>query len=588
MIYARQIQCLKGLNRDYEAQEIAQNSVNEVRQKINDEKLRAMMCEFIESSLKKECKILKSEADSHSSRKVETSIKEGGFHDSIPDASNKIEMKQNDMKGRYIVASQDIPASTVLLKDESIAFWLRPSQYDSYCFNCFKSISRRHFIPCTGCTFAKFCSEECLKKSKIMFHEKECDNMNVLSIMSIGHTACRLIYRLKLDKQINTRKKSMINSLVDNLKNFPPEMLVSLSLSSLFLANLLVGTKADAKLETDLAALILRRSLQIHCNAVGIQHHEDEMYSLTEPNIRIIGMGLYPSVALMNHSCDKRTYTIFEGSSSLCIKSSIDIKSGDEITLCYGPFFRRMSCKDRQDYTRKNYFFECDCSCCLEKKEPIGSAFACPPPCSGPVIFSHSDSSSKCLKCDRKIGSDASQFYLSKLAEVKDQLLEDWNALTPEGRWSELQKKLTYLLEKYSPFFYSSSEIIRELKEKLAIVHEEMKMVEPAAKLWLECYKITKELEEGDDNYECLFYLCKITSTLIEEADKKLGNHALVRSHVDKAMKYYKKCMMISKRLHGKEVKLLETSPDILQNIPNLASIESDLKNLISYCSLIK
>jgi hypothetical protein len=174
-----------------------------------------------------------------------------------------------------------------------------------------------------------------------------------------------------------------------------------------------------------------------------------------------------------------------------------------------------------------------------------------------------------------------------KIEQLRPSLDLLWDELE-QGNISDAEFGLNTMIKTYAKYFYDKSYRMIELKEKLAYVYELQKKLREAMKLWLECYYATRQVE-GEDNYECLFFLLKITSALIEESDGLVDekNYDRIRANLEKISKYFKRAVIVSKKLKGKEARLLETRDEILQNMPDLQIISRDMKNLQTLCSMV-
>ncbi|XP_072848960.2 histone-lysine N-methyltransferase SMYD3 isoform X4 [Pogona vitticeps] len=79
-----------------------------------------------------------------------------------------------------------------------------------------------------------------------------------------------------------------------------------------------------------------------------------------------VGVGLYPSMSLLNNSCDPNCVIIFEGP-QLHLRSIREIQKGEELTISYVETM--MLTSERQQHLRRQYCFECDCLMCHTKSK---------------------------------------------------------------------------------------------------------------------------------------------------------------------------------------------------------------------------
>lgn len=87
-----------------------------------------------------------------------------------PDMANVLTFHQNDVDGRHVVATCDIPVGKTVLVETSYAAFTKTAVV-SHCANC--QMPKTNLIPCTMCTIAMFCSSECMERGRA-FHPKEC------------------------------------------------------------------------------------------------------------------------------------------------------------------------------------------------------------------------------------------------------------------------------------------------------------------------------------------------------------------------------------------------------------------------------
>ena len=69
---------------------------------------------------------------------------------------------------------------------------------------------------------------------------------------------------------------------------------------------------------------------------------------------------------MLNHSCDQNIRNVFE-KTKLKICSTKALPAGSELLNCYGPHYKLMPYRERQDALLNQYNFKCECTKCLEK-----------------------------------------------------------------------------------------------------------------------------------------------------------------------------------------------------------------------------
>ena len=270
-----------------------------------------------------------------------------------------------------IQAVASIEPSEVLFSESPFVVWCKPSALEEFCSHCLTCISsgfvKRHFIPCVSCISVRFCSRECYDEAMRTYHWIECRYMDVLSVVSSGQLALRMALKEGIDRslelfQSDPQKDSgqaylsdykSVLDLVDHFNDRSPEDKISLAVAAIFVAKLVAPELENEVGDLDLglfSTLLYKHILQIGCNVIGIDFDygdpEGKGCSTLSQTSTVVGIGIYPSVSLLNHSCDKKTYRIFTGS-KLCLKSYDSIENGQEVTFNYGPFYQQLSCKDR-------------------------------------------------------------------------------------------------------------------------------------------------------------------------------------------------------------------------------------------------
>ena len=76
-----------------------------------------------------------------------------------------------------------------------------------------------------------------------------------------------------------------------------------------------------------------------------------------------VGGAVYPTMALVNHSCDPNFVIVFWGRTAVAVASRC-IPVGEEITDNYGPSYSSMAAPDRRSYLERSHWFTCACPAC--------------------------------------------------------------------------------------------------------------------------------------------------------------------------------------------------------------------------------
>ncbi|KAJ3051502.1 hypothetical protein HK097_007466 [Rhizophlyctis rosea] len=122
---------------------------------------------------------------------------------------------------------------------------------------------------------------------------------------------------------------------------------------------------ADASKVTLAAKDMIELLCRFACNSISVSDGE----------LVNVGVGVFPTLSLMNHSCDPNCAIIFNGRTAT-LRSIKDIDEGEEICQSYLDLTERTSSRKKE--LRKRYFFDCRCSICEEEAQDVRSRYKCP------------------------------------------------------------------------------------------------------------------------------------------------------------------------------------------------------------------
>ncbi|NWI56984.1 SMYD4 protein, partial [Calyptomena viridis] len=131
-------------------------------------------------------------------------------NDSISGASSSLSLNFDTERGRHLVASQDIMPGQSLLKEEAFVSVLCPGEglllqdssetswdtgvtnADLYCHRCLRRLLAS--VPCQGCSYAKYCSQDCADMAWEQYHRTECSLGALLLTLGVFcHVALRTV-----------------------------------------------------------------------------------------------------------------------------------------------------------------------------------------------------------------------------------------------------------------------------------------------------------------------------------------------------------------------------------------------------------
>ena len=211
-----------------------------------------------------------------------------------------------------------------MLKENPAIYSLLTDQILSSCFRCLKQCSKG----CRNCRQIFYCDSKC-QKEDWKWHKYECSGFEneMQNIDAEARIHIRAIISFKYGY-------SSFKDYFANDQN--PQKLASLYIKCTSILHSQISFDDFKKL-----------SQQLDTNILGI----------TNEMIQNVGVGLFPMISVLNHSCIENTLFYFK-EKTIHVVASRDINPGEEITTRYVPF--SMNLRHRKLELR-NWGFLCDC-----------------------------------------------------------------------------------------------------------------------------------------------------------------------------------------------------------------------------------
>nr|BAT46567.1 SET and MYND domain containing 4 [Tokudaia muenninki] len=127
----------------------------------------------------------------------------------ISGASLSVSLCTDPLKGRHLVAAEDILPGELLVKEDAFVSVLNPGEMppphhcleskwdtrvtrgDLYCHRCLRHTLAT--VPCGSCSYAKYCSQECMQQAWDHYHSTECSLGGLLLTLGVFcHVALRM------------------------------------------------------------------------------------------------------------------------------------------------------------------------------------------------------------------------------------------------------------------------------------------------------------------------------------------------------------------------------------------------------------
>lgn len=422
----------------------------------------------------------------------EMSTKICNVNKTLPNAADCVEMSYDQEKGRYLLTNKDVSYGRLLLAEDPYACNLAWSRRNSYCYNCLGDLYSCG-IGCPNCTQILYCSEEC-SNARSDLHSIECNNLlDIQKEVGVAYLVAHIMYSIEFElsefsisaKRTTTKKTlneilemplsewpdldyknnyTSLLSLMDHSNDFDYDAMMGYTLTAVYLLIAFIdrlGNKFPCLMneaqQLVIGSIVLRHLFQIQSNLVSILHQDLSNLTsgryLTGMLEKPIGVGIYPTISLLNHSCNPNIISVFNRNKFIA-RAGKSLECGTELNYCYGPSVKRMSKRDRQAALKEQYFFECKCECCSSNIEDETRALRCGT-CDGPVIY-HRDLTSECSNCHIKNVVDV-KVCLDRIEAIKLSILRlQKDELPPETKiqkYLELQEDLKRVAYWRNPLF---------------------------------------------------------------------------------------------------------------------------------------
>lgn len=404
----RRGQCLTMLKRYKEARFAFEEAISSLKLSKLDKKKREKFLKDTKESLEK----IKSEEGnlsegqhliqkSSNEQQKDTILNVESSNTKFVAASSMINVKYQKGRGRFVVAAQDIPVGTTLVKEKPIAWALHPERYGTYCQECLGQI--KAVIPCKTCCGVSFCSIKCRDVALGSYHKYECGANDVLTASGLNiypFLTLRLMAKFGLehiwslkdsmdshddtsgaltDSEYHTEDFINTFNLVCHEDKMDPEEHLLRTFVAVFLLKMLQfnnyfgnWTENEKFVELSEKELFIGKLILHFTNTFPQNVHDIALLETPEmkrwvnsSEIKSLGAGVFPTCALFNHSCDPSFMRCNFGKGMVSVANR-NILAGEEISECYGQMYYSKNLDTRRAELRKHYKFECQCLSCLE------------------------------------------------------------------------------------------------------------------------------------------------------------------------------------------------------------------------------
>ncbi|VDI42526.1 Hypothetical predicted protein [Mytilus galloprovincialis] len=429
----------------------------------------------------------------------------------LTQASSAVTMKFHKDRGRYLQATCKIPAGSVIIAEKPFATVLLPDHYQTHCHHCIGQLTA--VVPCRRCSTVLYCSETCRQQSWSIYHQIECQYLDICHSIGIAHLSLRIVLTAGLQHLLDFRDKMsasefyqkedriggvteegtydktylsvydlMTHALdIETADSFQYTLTALLLLTILKKSGWLEKKSGDVKITNDnteditklqfsqddlyIGGLLLRHIEQLVCNAHAITELQVTQTSDTSlvdsKSQERVATAIYPTTSLLNHSCDPSIIPGFD-KDKLVVRVIKDVEAGEEIFNCYGPHHKRMSKMERQQALKTQYFFTCQCpSCQLYDEQDIFTSYCCPL-CK--AALKENETTCSCTACDF---TDHVTMFLTNENTAKNMFIDGLKCLQIQDIEGAIQN-FTNCLNVQLKVLYKHHKSLAETKDCLA------------------------------------------------------------------------------------------------------------------------
>lgn len=259
-------------------------------------------------------------------------------------------------KGNGLRALREIKPGEVIYSCEPFAFCVARDFLKTACQSCLtrgESLSR-----CSQCKTARYCNVQCQKQAW-PDHKRECKCLKHLQPRiptDSVRLVARIIFKLLSQSESDQEELYSIAEHQSHLADMSEEKTEGLKHLCTTLQVYLAEENCDlSRLPSGLDPVSLLARVTCNC------------FSISDGELQDVGVGLYPSMSLLNHDCQPNCIMMFEGK-RLTLRAVRVIRSAEELTISYTDILAPS--KDRRSQLQEQYHFRCECKrCSTEDKD---------------------------------------------------------------------------------------------------------------------------------------------------------------------------------------------------------------------------
>eukprot|EP00127_Corallochytrium_limacisporum_P003848 Clim_evm62s153 gene=Clim_evmTU62s153 len=305
-------------------------------------------------------------------------------------SNSLVRLYKKPSRGRCLIAAQSVPEGTLLLREAPyMCIPNRQKKTDGMCEHCVNSItaSGSQVIPCgDDCKLgAAYCSDSCREAhtdEHAIEHQffdqmlKTCEEISAdVMLLRLAYRGMRAQQSRGLnEEQENIGEEGSIKCIrptkadIEALEAPEPQESdpwVKPCTEAFEILNPAIVEAGLLPNDDDLTKQCLQMCAVINSNSHGI-------IDVAHATNKVIGIGLFPHVAMANHGCYFNALHVSTGRLGVLeVRAARPIKKGEEVTISYCDFFSPKEI--RKGELKRDRGFVCNCSACVNEAIDVDS-----------------------------------------------------------------------------------------------------------------------------------------------------------------------------------------------------------------------
>eukprot|EP00639_Heterosigma_akashiwo_P037438 CAMPEP_0194711758 /NCGR_PEP_ID=MMETSP0296-20130528/4027_1 /TAXON_ID=39354 /ORGANISM="Heterosigma akashiwo, Strain CCMP2393" /LENGTH=413 /DNA_ID=CAMNT_0039609941 /DNA_START=56 /DNA_END=1300 /DNA_ORIENTATION=- len=271
----------------------------------------------------------------------------------------------SEEKGRHGITRRNLDAGDVIFEDEPLAFIIAKPHKDQFCTLCAGPVARARRQAGGDSPYHVYCGPACRARDAAcrVLEDAACKQVDALAAEAeVDVDLLRMLAKMLARHALRARAGAEdplwegVLQLQTHRENTTAEWLACVEKG---VEKLLALMPAQAQVAVDLGVDLACR---VNMNAHGIGDASGRNAS--------VGFGMFPRVALLNHSCQPNAIYTFggpPGAQTMAVRALAPLRAGEEVTLHYIDLLQARG--DRQRELRATRFFDCACPRCEEPRD---------------------------------------------------------------------------------------------------------------------------------------------------------------------------------------------------------------------------